>query len=68
VDKPTNGQASGVPPGAPAWVTADLIAETIRVWQPGYNEPITADEALGILLRVGQLFSDVNSVSKEEYP
>lgn len=45
-----------VPPGTPAWITANLIEATIRVWQPFYNEPITSEVAVEMLLRVGQLF------------
>jgi hypothetical protein len=41
--------------GAPAWVTEQLIASTLRVWQPFYNESLTAADALEILLGVGQL-------------
>ena len=44
-----------VPSGAPAWVTADLMANTIEVWQPYYSEPLTADDALEMLLGVGRL-------------
>ena len=46
-----------VPPGVPRWVTAELLAETIRVWQPYYSEPLTAEDALAMILSVGQLFA-----------
>ena len=45
-----------VPPGAPAWVTAELIEHTIRVWQPYYEGQLTPDEALAIIINVGRLF------------
>lgn len=45
-----------VPSGAPAWITSSLIGATIQVWQPYYNEPITNEVAVEMLLRVGQLF------------
>ncbi len=45
-----------VPPGTPAWITGDLIETTIRVWQPFYNEPVTIEVAVEMLIRVGQLF------------
>jgi hypothetical protein len=35
----------------------DLIRETVRVWQPYYSTPISLDDAVTILSRVGQLFS-----------
>lgn len=42
--------------GAPSWITAALIAQTLRVWQPYYPQRLTAADALGMLLDVGQLF------------
>jgi hypothetical protein len=45
-----------VPAGAPAWVTAELLEHTLRVWQPKYNVPLTPDDALAIILNVGRLF------------
>lgn len=47
--------ARSVPPGTPAWITGDLIEATIRVWQPFYNEPITTEVAVEMLIHVGQL-------------
>lgn len=44
-----------VPPGAPAWVTTELIAHTIRVWQPYYDTPLTAEDALAMILGVTRL-------------
>ena len=44
-----------VPPGAPSWVKADRVAETIRVWQPRYQELLTPDDALEILLNARNL-------------
>lgn len=48
--------ALSVPPGTPNWITSDLIEATVRVWQPFYNEPITSEVAVEMLIRVGQLF------------
>ena len=45
-----------VPPGTPSWITGPLIEATVRVWQPFYNEPITTEVAVEMLIRVGQLF------------
>ena len=44
-----------VPPGAPSWITSELIAETIRVWQPKYQKPLSPDDAVEILVNVGRL-------------
>ena len=47
---------SSVPPGAPGWVTVDLINLTIRTWQPYYETILDPDEALTIILNAGRLF------------
>jgi hypothetical protein len=44
-----------VPAGAPSWVTAELIGETIRVWQPYYADRLTVDDALAMILNVAGL-------------
>lgn len=44
-----------VPAGAPAWVTPELLAHTLRVWQPHYRELLTEWEALDMLLNAAQL-------------
>jgi hypothetical protein len=44
------------PPGAPAWVTAELLADTIATWQSHYLKPLTDEEALDLVLGVGRLF------------
>lgn len=54
------------PIGAPAWVTAELLAETIAAWQPYYAEDLTADDALEILLVAGRLFDALGDVQDEE--
>ena len=48
--------ALSVPPGTPTWITGDLIEATVQVWQPYYNEPITSEVAVEMLIHVGQLF------------
>lgn len=45
-----------IPAGAPPWVTEEDIAETIWVWQPFYEQPLTEDDALEILVNVRSLF------------
>ena len=48
--------APPVPPsGKPRWITDELLAETIRVWQPRYGKPISDDEAVQIILSVSRL-------------
>ena len=44
-----------VPAGTPAWVTPDLIEQTIISWQPYYRARLTADDAVTIILNAGRL-------------
>ena len=45
-----------VPADAPAWVSADLIEQTLRTWQPYYQTALTPEDALYIIMSVGRLF------------
>lgn len=45
-----------IPPGTPAWITADLIRLTLKVWQRHYKEPLSIQDAVTIVLNAGQLF------------
>jgi len=53
----TMKKSTTVPPGSPSWVTKELIAKTIRVWQPYYKEKLTEEDALEMLINVGQVFN-----------
>ena len=46
-----------VPAGSPSWVTPELVASTIRTWQPHYGELLTPADAVDILRAVGGLVS-----------
>ncbi len=41
--------------GLPAWITPELIAETIRVWQPYHAQPLSEREAVEMLLAAANL-------------
>ena len=45
-----------VPAGTPDWITAELIEQTIRVWQPYYGTLLTPEEAVTMILNVGRLY------------
>jgi hypothetical protein len=45
-----------LPPGTPAWITPELVALTMRVWQPYYADAITAEVAITMVQNVGRLF------------
>lgn len=40
----------------PAWVSAELLAETVAVWSHIYGRRLTEREAIEILQDVGRLF------------
>jgi len=44
------------PVGTPAWITPLLIADTLDAWQPHFPKALTTEDAVEILLQVGQLF------------
>lgn len=44
-----------VPSGAPSWVTPELIAHTLHVWQRFADHPLTPDDALEIINGAGLL-------------
>lgn len=45
-----------VPPGAPEWVTSELIEYTIRVWERYYSAALTPEDALEIIQSSARLF------------
>ena len=47
-----------VPPGAPNWITQELMEETLRVWGPKYEklgETITPEDAFEMIMNVSEL-------------
>ena len=48
-------QEIAVPAGTPRWVTPELLADTLRVWQPYYGT-LTPQDGLSIILNVSNLF------------
>ncbi len=55
-----------VPSGAPSWVTEPLIRITIETWQPFTNRPLTCEDALAMLINIGQLYEAAGLTSPEE--
>jgi hypothetical protein len=51
------------PAGTPDWITAELVEQTIRVWQPFYREVVTPEEAVTMILNVGRLYDVLSSGS-----
>ncbi len=54
------------PAGAPEWVTAELLSDTLAAWQPYYAEDLTAADAMEILLAAGRLFDALGDADHEE--
>ena len=54
-----------VPAGAPAWVTPELIANTLDTWQPYYGNSLTSLDALEILMTVTRLFDRLDLTDAE---
>lgn len=50
-----NPSHPAAPAGAPAWITPELLADTIETWQPYYGGQLTAMDSLEILLGISQL-------------
>ena len=40
----------------PAWITSELIRQTIKVWQPYYRSRLTADDAVTMIVAVSRMF------------
>jgi hypothetical protein len=59
---PSPGRTQRVPDGAPEWVTPDLIARTIDLFQPKYKEPLTPEASLEIILNTVHLFDLLHEV------
>ena len=53
-----------VPAGTPDWITAELIEQTIRVWQPYYEAVISPEEAVTMIQSVGRLYQALSSGSQ----
>lgn len=49
-DKHGAEQPSIVPPGAPAWVTDELIQDTLDTWQSHFEKTLTPEDALEMLV------------------
>jgi|CXWL01.1.fsa_nt_gi hypothetical protein len=52
----TGGHASAeklrhpLPPGTPEWITPELVEQTVAVWQPRYETPLSIEDAVAILV------------------
>lgn len=51
----TDRAAVARPSGAPTWMTDELLAETLAVWQPFYSHPLTVQDAMEMLRSAARL-------------
>lgn len=42
--------------GAPAWITPEILRETLDTFNPYYDNKLTPEDVLEICVNVGQLF------------
>ena len=49
----------------PDWLSAELISQTLEVWQPRYRRTLTPDDAIEILLNVAALLDVVGECDGE---
>lgn len=52
----------------PQWITPELVAETLKVWQPRYAQALTEHDAIEILLNVAALFDAHGDADVEAVP
>src|SRR5688572_25512147 len=50
----------------PGWITPQEIEESRAFWQRYYEEPLTTDDVIGLLLNVGNLFRVLSEAYDEE--
>jgi hypothetical protein len=62
-DNAVDAHTGTVPAGAPDWITAELIQQTIEVWQPYYGSVLTPEEAVTMIQAVGRLYQVLSSGS-----
>ena len=67
-EQQANSKPSSValPPGAPEWVSETLIRTTLETWQPLTDKVLTPEDALAMLINIGQLYDAVGLTSPEE--
>jgi hypothetical protein len=70
--QPSHSAKAGLDPALPAWITPERIVATRSTWQPYYTETLTDEDAIEMLMTVGNLYrvlagADDNE-SEEENP
>jgi len=55
-----------IPDGTPAWISQELIQETLRVWQPFYAVHLTTQDAIEMITNVGRMYDVLSRDSCHE--
>jgi hypothetical protein len=50
----------------PAWISTDLVAETVRVWSACSPKPLSEQEAVALILQFGNLLDATGLTRKQE--
>ena len=53
---PSQPGANQDAPTIPSWITPELVALTIKTWQPYYKALISPEDAVTMILAVGRLY------------
>jgi hypothetical protein len=53
------------PDGIPTWITEEIIFQTIRVWQPYYDEKVSEQDAVEILMAFSRLLDIIATEAVE---
>jgi hypothetical protein len=62
---PLTAGATAERPLSTAWITDELIAEHRRVWSKAYRRPISAEEAVEIIMNIRRLAEAVMRADSE---
>lgn len=52
-------KGDALPPGTPQWITPELVRYTLEVWQPHYQQKLTVDDAIEMIVNAYNLYAAV---------
>jgi hypothetical protein len=58
---------ASLPAATPGWITPDLVAYTIRVWQPRYPSTLSTEDAIDIISGAARLLRVLCSGGPDEH-
>ncbi len=54
-----------LPAETPTWITPDLVQHTIRLWSRYEPRPVTSEDAVEMILHIGELFEALGLASAD---